>query len=245
MQITGKRIILFFLCLFLFFCGIGIGMFLEHPSTLAQRQFIKNNIYLYDSQEKLDQWFRDFEKDFVDSAIDMNLSKEKQNELLEKFRKDIPIAVVGKIGIFHNKNTGGYQLVECGPHNPIAELGVFPEGREFRQFSGRVLEGAIMPHAVVYFTYGKDEPFVKSTYMVGNKDGSINRIYVDADGTGQFDIMIVNEDGNPVRYKMEGMTWVKSDKETSDDEELNYENVLSIIEEQSERDPENENVKIE
>ena len=54
---------------------------------------------------------------------------------------------------------------------------------------------------------------MKSTYMVGNNDGSINRIYMDSNGTGQFDQMVVPENGVPVLYMMVGMTWTKKESE--------------------------------
>ena len=214
MKIKGKKIILCILCLFMFLCGIGIGAFLEHPSTRAQRLFVENNIYLYDTQEKIDQWFRDFEGNFVDASIDMNLSKEEQKELLEKFKNDIPIAIVGKIVILHNNGTGGYQLFENGCGNPIAELGVYRPGREFRRVDSRVLGDTMMPHAIIFFNYDEEGAYVRGSYMVMNKDSTINRIYIDSDGTGQFDQMIVSDDNDaPIRYRMKGMTWTKEDKE--------------------------------
>ena len=217
MKITGRKTILCILCLFIFLCGIGIGTLLEHPATRAQRLFVKNSIYIYDTQEKIDQWFRSVEKNFDDPSLSWS-QKEYEDEL-KKFKKNIPVAVVGKIGIFHNNDTGEYHLVEHGFHKPIARLGIFHNGLEFRQVDSKVLENSIVPHATISFGYDKDGSYTRGTYIVQNKDTTIDRIYVDSKGTGQFDQMVVVENGKPVKYEMVGMTWTKKDKEISGDEE--------------------------
>jgi len=157
MKITGKRIILGILCLFVLFCGIGIGTFLEHPATRMQRLFVENNIYLYDTHEKIDQWFRVLEKETIEAGIDMNLSEEELNGLRAKIREDVPLAIVGQIGIFYNHNTGGYKIheVKSGVHRPIATFMIEPSGEEVREFNGKFQfqEEELVPHASVYFRY--------------------------------------------------------------------------------------------
>ena len=211
MKIMGKNsVFVCILCLIMLLCGIGIGSFWEYSSTLQQRRFIENNIYVYDSQEKIDKWFQHFENDMKIVAADMNLSKEEYEELFVKFKTSIPIAAVGKIGIFYNRVTDEYQLVEHGLHKPIAALGVYLPGQKFRQFDGAVLEGSFLPHATIHFLYNEDGSLMRGSYMTQNQNGHINRIYYDTDGTGQFDQMVINEDGKPQKYKMVEMTWTKT-----------------------------------
>ena len=219
MNNIGKKTILCFLCLSIFLFGIGIGLFLERLSIQAQRQFIENTIYLSDTQEKIDQWFQNVEKDLIDLEVSQIISDEEQTELFVDFKKFVPIAVVDKIGIFYNRDADGYLLCEVGLHKPIAEFAVTAKYnvQEYRRHDSRVLEGSIIPHATINFYYINEGSYVKGGFFVNNRDSTLNRIYIDSNGDDLFDTMHVNDNGNRVIYKMAGMTWIKKDENILND----------------------------
>ena len=220
MNNIGKKTILCSLCLSIFLFGIGVGVFFESLSTRAQRQFIENNIYLYDTQEKIDQWFQKVKKSLIDLEVSPNFSDEEQTRLFEDLKKFVPIAMVGKIGIFYNRDADGYLLCEGGIHKPIAEFAVTAknDAQEYRRLDSRVLEGSIIPHATIYFIYDNEGSYVKGGFFVNNRDSTLNRIYVDTNGDGLFDTMYVNDNGNRVIYEMEGMTWTKRESGISSEQ---------------------------
>lgn len=192
--------------------GIGIGMFVEYSLLLNQNRFIKHhNIYFYDSQKKIDQWFREAEQ--MDTVYLDSLSAEEKKDSLIEFRKNIPLVVIDQFAIFQNSSTGGYQITERNPNRPIAEFSIENSGQVTRRLDSRVLEDSMLPHATAFFTYAKDGSFVKGLYSTANQDGTTNRIYIDTKGLGLFDTMIINERGKRVVHEMNGMTWeVKPEK---------------------------------
>ena len=116
-----------------------------------------------------------------------------------------------RFAIFRNNDTGGYLITERRFDQTVAEFEINHVGLETRRLDSRVLDDSILPHATTFFTYSEDGSYVRGLYSVQNNDGTINRIYVDSEGAGQFDTMIVNENGNRATYKMAGMSWTKTE----------------------------------
>ena len=222
--ITGimMRIIL---CVLAFFCCICIGIWTERSAHKNQQQFYEaNNIYLYDSQGKIDIWFQSVEKSHAEIGADF--SKERLEESLVEFKKYIPLVAVGPFGIFYNKDVNGYRILERNVGESHVRTFVFElvtnrAGQETRTIDSKVLDGWIVPHASSVFRYSEDGSFIRGLYSTSFKDGKFNRIYVDTDGTGQFDSVFVYEGENRVKYKLAETAWTKEDSKLSEDEDLN------------------------
>jgi len=207
---TVKKVVLYILCLFAIICSINIGRFLERSAAQKQQQFSRtNSIYLYDSQKKIEQWLQDVENAYTDWNIDWD--KEERENLLAKIKECPPLAVVGPFGIFHDSSRNTYLVGKPNTDNPIAEICVDNDGQETRILDSKVLKGWIVPHASCIFKYDENGAFVQGMYSTSFQDNKINRIYVDSNGTGQFDKMIISEDGVRTVYKMIGKTWTKEE----------------------------------
>jgi len=209
-----KSVILCVLCLFLFLGGITVGRRLQCSVLLKQEQFNRlNNIYLYDSQEKVEQWFRDME----DASRDWlgGLSEDEREEVLAEFRANIPLAVIGQLCIFHDHIKNCYSICErTNPTNIFVKSYWDNTGIRELYFHSKTSKGWVLPHTTCSFDYNEDGTYVCGTYITVFQDGSINRFYTDTKGNGQFDRMtILSEDGSPVVYEMKNMTWTKIEAE--------------------------------
>lgn len=210
-----KKAILCILCLFVFLGGIGIGWRLGHLTSLQQQQFNSlHAIYLYDSQEKVEQWFRDVEDT---SSWIMGLSKKEKEEVLVELKENTPLAVIGPFGIFHNHDTNEYVIRERESFHTIVQSFIGNTRQGMMIVHSKTLKDWEQPHAVITFTYDEGGAFVRGKYCTTLPDGMINRIYVDSNGNGQFEQMIVLENSVPVVYKMVNMTWTKVEGEKLDD----------------------------
>jgi len=196
---------------------------------------------VYNTQQKLDAYYKNEEK----AIFDLRLPSELTRDAIEKLKRMRPLVVAGQIVVFFDDIDGSYEVCEEGFHKPFVMLDRSNERFDRLYLNNKVEKDWKFPRFSGTFSYSKDNIYEKGALVIYEKDGKPVRAYRDTMGVGAFDEMQVYENDITIVYHLNGLSWEKVTERQHHPLLLNYENVLSISEEQPGCSGENEKVETE
>ncbi|MCL2006067.1 MAG: hypothetical protein FWG73_07865 [Planctomycetaceae bacterium] len=138
---------------------------------------------------------------------------------IERFQKGIeaggradvrPLVEVGPFFVFllDDGERSWFSVNEISSHAPL----VFLENQQQSKlltFISSVENNMEMPRFIFDLRYSEDGIYERGRISVYGEDQKFERTYVDSEGTGIFDVMIVYENDVTNTYRLNGLVWEK------------------------------------
>lgn len=150
-------------------------------------------------------------------------------KFIEELKDKPPLAAVGPLIIFYNKNNGDYSVQERDRLKFITEWTTKTERTKWKRFSSKTEKGWLIPRTEYLIQYSNDYCYEKSTFFVFDKTGKVMRGYCDTNGDGLFDRMDIFDNGLQTAYSLNGLSYEKVYEKTFDNAVKEYEKLLDDI----------------
>ena len=175
-----------------------------------------DGVYVYDTQQKLENYYEMFEKQFCLEA-GLPPASPKVREFIDKVRElGRPLVAVGPFRIFVDNEGDKFSVREIQHDQvlsfPLVELEC-REQSKYMEFTSSYETGLRLPRFRATFIYSEDGSYRKGCFAVQGKDVMFERFYVDTKGIGVFDKMRVFENSMQTTYHLNGLSWEKVDEQ--------------------------------
>jgi len=223
---TTLKILIF---LFIFCLGFIIS---ELRYTGFRQMEDDFNLYVYDTEQKLEDFYKSWQRQYLDKT---GLSPEAREWIAELREQGRPLVAVGPFAIFVDNDGNRFSIRELQPlWLPLVEL-EFHEQSKYLHLISSLEKSWVLPRFRAFFHYSEDGVYEKGTVSVHRKNGMPERVYFDTKRIGVFDVMHVYDYDSRVTniYTLNGLSWEKY--ATREWTEVGHENPFPTIEEQFER----------
>ena len=223
-----RQIIKIILCILGMLLAYRLGCLhgVQWRDELTQR----TGVYVYDTQQKLDAYYKNVEKAILDSGLPGELT----SDAIDRRRRMRPLVVAGPIVVFFDDNDGSYEVCEEDFHKPFVFYNRSNERFDLLHLTTKVENDWKLSRFSSVLSYSKNGIYEGGAFSIRREDGHLVRTYLDTKGIGAFDEMLVYENEITNRYRLNGLSWEKVDERDHHPALIDYENLLSIIEEQPE-----------
>jgi len=217
---TGRRLcknVLKFLAL-LFVCCLGFIL-----NELRYRDRLDGvHFYVYDTEQKLDNYYRILEKQFFDQTKDSPELSEAREFMTMVRMGGQPLVEVGPFSFFliEDGDRCLFSLREIQTSMPLIEFENRQRQPKRLQLSSSIEKGWGLPRFTSSLRYSEEGIYEKGGFFVSGQDGVPVRAYFDTQGTGVFDIMQmhVKENGEQITYYLSGLIWEREDEQFLDNQ---------------------------
>lgn len=230
LQKFALKTIVFLLLLSLGFILSELRFIGQAAQTVQTNQMDNSHqfAYVYDTEQKISDFYKVFESDFSEETGLPTESPEVQNFMTKvRDRLGRPLAAVGPFAVFVDDD-GEFSVHEVqslkqekGLLMPLVELKTSEQSKRLRFYSSQE-KGIKLPRFNAQFIYSGDGTYEKGRYAVHREeDGALQRMYLDRQGIGVFDEMIIFEHEHGVRfiYSLNNLTWELVDTQRYSEEE--------------------------
>jgi len=170
-------------------------------------------VYAYDTEQKLEDFYREWEGAFFDRTGVCPESPEAR-EAITAIRSNRPFVAVGPFRVYLVDDDIGkrFAVRKIQSPVPLVELGIF---RQFTHLHSLSLpeKNWRVPRFRANLSYSEDDIYEGGSFSIFREDGALARRYFDVYGTGVFDIMHIFEDDIRHTYRLNGLTWERIDDE--------------------------------
>jgi hypothetical protein len=132
-------------------------------------------------------------------------------------RSERPLVVVGPFAVFVNNDNSEFSVKDRTKLVfPFLIWGIHEQSKRLELFSLCEEDWAVSRFSASLY-YSEDGDYERGGFTVRRKDASLVRAYIDDEGNGVFNRMVVDEDGERVTYHLNGLTWEKVDEQPLND----------------------------
>jgi hypothetical protein len=217
------KIVIYALALLLAYC---IGNF--HGWESREALILRSGIYVYDTEQKLEEYYAAFERGFVDKTGFTPDSPATREYMVMTRRTGRPLVAIGPFSVFVYEDSGNFSVREMQSLLPLVELESNGQSKRLN-FHSSLEKDWYLPRFAATFSYSEDGAYKWSSFMFQEKDGTIARHYLDTKGIGVLNRMVVFENGISTRYELKGLSWEKIDDEEQPERDVADEDEEHII----------------
>jgi len=200
-----------FICSLILCLGFILGFVISELSYTARNQQIDEqnddiyqHVHLFDTEQKIAEHYKKMEAAWA--PPESLFSRQARARL----GRDRPLVTVGPFTIFVNNDTGEVSVHESQSPLPLVELIKGGQVRILR-LHGLLEEGLRYPRFFAAVTYSHNNIY-KQCSMSLNRGNGLSTSFVDNNGMGVFDKMEVWDNGEKTNYRLNGLTWERSDE---------------------------------
>jgi len=198
-------------CLFIFF----LGFILSELSYSVRHQNIDDQIdqiddfhqyvYLYDTKEKLEDYYKKIASTRLDEA-GLHPESPEAKQMLKFLRYERPLVRVGPFVVFANNDNNKFSVREQS--SPMVLLSLESREQAKSLFLASLAEKDLRyPRFTALVTYSVEGVYEGSSFSIHREKVERRRSYHDLNGSGVFDRMnILNNEGS-FRYRLNDFTW--------------------------------------
>jgi hypothetical protein len=96
--------------------------------------------------------------------------------------------------------------IQSSVFSPLVELENYEQSKRV-EFISSLEKGWRLPRFRTHLFYSEGNIYEKGGFFIFEEDGMPVRAYFDTKGIGDFDSMLNYENGVPVKYRLNGLTW--------------------------------------
>ena len=183
-----------------------IGNF--HGWKSREALILKSGVYVYDTEQKLEDFYTMFERDFFDKTGFPPESPEAREFAVLVRKGGRPLVAVGPFAVFVEDDSGRFSVREIRSLMPLVELERNGQSKHL-VLSSLLEKGSWLPRFQFSFFYSEEGIYKGGNFSVNREDGTVERLYMDTKKTGVFDVMHIldYEDGITNKYRLNGLSW--------------------------------------
>ena len=183
----------------------------QQPDQTDQIDDFHQFVYAYDTEQKLENYYKIHEEQFFDKTGFPPESSESREFMAMVRENGRPLVVVGPFSVFV-KDDGTFSVremqIQTGSISPLVELRIHEQSKYLTLFSSYE-KGLRLPRFNAILRYSEDGIYKKGGFYISGEDGMPVRSYFDTRGVVVFDVMHVFENGNENTYHLNGLSWEK------------------------------------
>jgi len=165
-------------------------------------------VYLYD-MKKIEDYYGEIERENI-GELGWNPESSETRWMIDRLRSERPLVRVGPFVIFASNDNSRFTVREQSSRSTLVSLDSREQTKTLT-FASSVEKDWKMPRFRAQFTYSEDGVYEKGSFATAiatrGEEVRTSREYLDTKGSGEVDVMFVNENGWVVRYRLNGLTW--------------------------------------
>lgn len=227
----SKKSLKIFACLLILCLVFALGFSTSELSYTARHQQIAEkvdgvyqHVYLFDTEQKLDDFFRtngwvSFDElklhsqspearamiDYLDK-IGLDIETPEAREIIDFMRREQPLVRVGPFVVFVNNGSGEFTVREQSTDSRLIALKIY-EQEKFMTLYSPLEQDWSFPRFNANFTYSENGVYKSGWFSVWQGERESARTYYDTKGIGIFDVMRFIENDEFIRYQLNDLTW--------------------------------------
>ena len=202
---------------FVFLFIFSLGFILSELRFTVQIDQVGNpyqsvEVFVYDTEQKIESYYAMFERDFSEKTGLSSESPEVKEWMVTMREQGRPLVAVGPFVVFADNDGGGFSVREIqsfkqekGLLLPLVML-KYSEQSKCLFFVSSEERGCRLPRFYAQFDYSEDGIYKRGSFSV-HKDGKPERIYIDKNGIGFFDVLNIFENDKWIEYRLNGLSW--------------------------------------
>ena len=199
-----------FVLLFVFCLGFILSMLFY-----ADQQMDDIHLYVYDTEQKIEDYYKRIEKHFLDITGALPESPVSREFVAMVRGQGRPLVEVGPFAIFVEES-GTFSVREIQSLMPLVELENHEQSKRL-YLSSSLEKGWRFPRFHVQLYYSEDGIYKRGGFSVSDReDGTWERSYLDTKGTGVFDVMHVYDCENSVwtKHHLTDISWEQVEEQS-------------------------------
>ena len=228
---TGGRLCKMALKALVFSFIFGLGVIVGELRFTAQADHQVDDshqqvAYVYDTEQKVEDFYKTFETQFSEeNGLPLESPEVKEYVATAREQFGRPLVAAGPFAIFAKDDGRKFSVHEIqsvkqekGLLFPLIELETGEQSKRLHLHSSQE-KGYQLPRFHAKFDYSEDGTYEKSNICLHEEFGKLVRFYYDTQGAGAFDRMVILENGTLTYYRLNGLSWEKSDREKPEQNE--------------------------
>ena len=158
-------------------------------------------MYLHDTEQTIEDFYK------MTEVVSPECSE--AGDMIALMGRDRPLVTVGPFTIFVNNDTGVFSVHDAQTLMYLVRL-KSNEQSKYLRLASLLEKGWRVPRFSASLIYSEDGVYKEGIFSVVREDETHDRLYFDSKGSGVFDIMHVYENGVPVKYHLNNLTWERA-----------------------------------